>query len=30
MVKACNPVDDFIELLLPHLEKGDIIFDGGN
>jgi 6-phosphogluconate dehydrogenase len=23
-------VDDFIELLIPHLEKGDIIIDGGN
>lgn len=30
MVKAGTPVDDFIELLLPHLEKGDIIIDGGN
>jgi len=30
MVKAGSPVDDFIELLLPHLEKGDIIIDGGN
>ncbi len=30
MVKAGQPVDDFIELLLPHLEKGDIIIDGGN
>ena len=30
MVKAGNPVDDFIELLIPHLEKGDIIIDGGN
>ncbi len=30
MVKAGKPVDDFIELLLPHLEKGDIIIDGGN
>ncbi len=30
MVKAGKPVDDFIELLLPNLEKGDIIIDGGN
>ncbi len=30
MVKAGQPVDDFIELLLPLLEKGDIIIDGGN
>lgn len=30
MVKAGAPVDDFIEQLLPHLEPGDIIIDGGN
>jgi 6-phosphogluconate dehydrogenase len=30
MVKAGKPVDDFIELLMPHLEPGDIIIDGGN
>jgi 6-phosphogluconate dehydrogenase len=30
MIKAGKPVDDFIDLLLPHLEKGDIIIDGGN
>jgi len=30
MVKAGKPVDDFIELLIPYLEKGDIIIDGGN
>jgi 6-phosphogluconate dehydrogenase len=30
MVKAGQPVDDFIEQLLPHLEEGDIIIDGGN
>ncbi len=30
MVKAGKPVDEFIELLVPHLEKGDIIIDGGN
>jgi len=30
MVKAGNPVDSFIEQLLPLLEEGDIIIDGGN
>jgi len=30
MVKAGKPVDEFIEHLLPHLEGGDIIIDGGN
>lgn len=30
MVKAGKPVDDFIEQLIPHLEPGDIIIDGGN
>ena len=30
MVKAGKPVDDFIELLLPHLDPGDIVIDGGN
>jgi 6-phosphogluconate dehydrogenase len=30
LVKAGQPVDDFIELLIPHLEPGDIIIDGGN
>ena len=30
MVKAGPPVDDFIEQLLPYLEDGDIIIDGGN
>ena len=30
MVKAGQPVDDFIELLISHLEPGDIIIDGGN
>src|SRR5579859_1048976 len=30
MVKVGKPVDEFIELLLPHLERGDIIIDGGN
>jgi len=30
MVKAGKPVDEFIEQLIPHLEPGDIIIDGGN
>ncbi len=30
MVKAGGAVDAFIEEVLPHLEKGDIIIDGGN
>ncbi len=30
LVKAGQPVDDFIDLLIPHLESGDIIIDGGN
>jgi 6-phosphogluconate dehydrogenase len=30
MVKAGQPVDDFIEKLLPYLDPGDIIIDGGN
>jgi 6-phosphogluconate dehydrogenase len=30
LVKAGNPVDDFIDALLPHLEPGDIVIDGGN
>jgi len=30
MVKAGKAVDDFIELVLPHLEPGDLIIDGGN
>ncbi len=30
MVKAGKPVDEFIELLIPHLDKGDIVIDGGN
>jgi 6-phosphogluconate dehydrogenase len=30
MVKAGKPVDDFIEAILPFLEEGDIIIDGGN
>ena len=30
LVKAGQPVDDFIEQLIPALEPGDIIIDGGN
>ncbi|HKV46918.1 MAG TPA: decarboxylating 6-phosphogluconate dehydrogenase [Candidatus Acidoferrales bacterium] len=30
MVPAGKPVDDTIELLLPHLTAGDTIIDGGN
>ena len=30
LVKAGWPVDAFIEQLIPHLEPGDIIIDGGN
>lgn len=30
MVKAGKPVDDFIEMIAPYLDKGDIIIDGGN
>ncbi len=30
MEKAGKAVDDLIEQLLPHLEDGDILIDGGN
>ncbi len=30
MVKAGSAVDDMINTLIPYLEKGDIIIDGGN
>ena len=30
LVPAGKPVDDVIETLLPHLEEGDILIDGGN
>jgi len=30
MVKAGKPVDEFIEQILPHLQPGDILIDGGN
>ena len=30
MVKACDTVDKMIDQVLPYLEEGDIIIDGGN
>lgn len=30
MVKAGEAVDEMINVLIPHLDKGDIIIDGGN
>jgi 6-phosphogluconate dehydrogenase len=30
LVKAGQAVDDFIEQIMPYLEPGDIIIDGGN
>lgn len=30
LVKAGQPVDDFIEKLIPLLDEGDVIIDGGN
>ncbi|MGD8912856.1 MAG: NADP-dependent phosphogluconate dehydrogenase [Candidatus Thiodiazotropha sp.] len=30
MIKAGNPVDQVIEQLIPFLESGDIVMDGGN
>ena len=30
LVKAGQPVDDFIDKVIPYMEKGDIIIDGGN
>ena len=30
MVKAGDVVDSFIDMVLPHLESGDLIIDGGN
>jgi 6-phosphogluconate dehydrogenase len=30
LVKAGAPVDEFIEMIMPYLEEGDIIIDGGN
>ena len=30
LVKAGQAVDDFIDQVIPYLEPGDIIIDGGN
>jgi 6-phosphogluconate dehydrogenase len=30
LVKAGKPVDELIDQILPHLEPGDIVIDGGN
>src|SRR3954465_6993264 len=30
MVKAGDTVDQMIDAIVPHLEKGDIVIDGGN
>ena len=30
MVKAGDPVDGMIDLISPHLQKGDLLIDGGN
>ena len=30
LIKAGSPVDDVVEMLLPHLDDGDTIIDGGN
>ena len=30
MIKAGAPVDQFIDALVPHLDPGDILIDGGN
>ena len=30
MVKAGKPVDDLIDALIPRLDPGDILIDGGN
>ncbi len=30
LVKAGKPVDEFIDTLIPHLDPGDLIIDGGN
>ena len=30
MIRAGKPVDDYIEKLIPLLDKGDILIDGGN
>jgi 6-phosphogluconate dehydrogenase len=30
MIKAGAPVDEMLERLMPHLEAGDVVIDGGN
>jgi 6-phosphogluconate dehydrogenase len=30
MVKAGRPVDEAMEKMMPHLDKGDVLIDGGN
>ena len=30
MIMAGKPVDDFIEQIIPYLDKGDVLIDGGN
>ena len=30
LVKAGQPVDDFIDKVAPHLDQGDLLIDGGN
>jgi len=30
MIKAGKPVDDMLDKLIPYLDKGDLIIDGGN
>ena len=30
LVPAGNPVDNVIESLLPYVEEGDVVIDGGN
>ena len=30
LVKAGDPVDQFIDMLVPYLDEGDLIIDGGN
>ena len=30
MIKAGDPVDEIVEILMPFLKKGDLIMDGGN
>ncbi|MCJ7819780.1 MAG: NAD(P)-binding domain-containing protein, partial [Bacteroidales bacterium] len=30
MIKAGKPVDDYLDMIIPMLDKGDIIIEGGN